>query len=133
MTIYCYRLGNAISISTLLTSSLKLFSGQNVWEIEYSKSIENQPIDSTVLLRIVGNFSLGKNFIFIFLLKKLAKKFWFWFLFWVAKILYNCLKIVSEKSISKSWIKEISYFPHPFSGKQHQNLFTSEILQLHLF
>jgi len=35
-----------------------------------------------------------------------------------------------RKSIAKSFIREISYFPHPFSGKQHQNLFTMEILLL---
>jgi len=38
------------------------------------------------------------------------------------------LKIVEEKSMTKSCNREICYFPHPFSSKQHQNLLTSEIL-----
>jgi len=37
-------------------------------------------------------------------------------------------RIVEEKSMAKSCNREICYFPHPFSSKQHQNLFTSEIL-----
>jgi len=52
------------------------------------------------------------------------------FLFLVAKVLNNCLKIVYEKSTAKSCNREICYFPHPFSSKQHQNLFTSEILPM---
>jgi len=34
--------------------------------------------------------------------------------------------------MAKSCNREICYFPHPFSSKQHQNLFTSEILPLKL-
>jgi len=52
------------------------------------------------------------------------------FLLSVPKILKNCLKIVEEKSMAKNCNREIYYFPHPFSSKQHQNLFTSEILPL---
>jgi len=50
------------------------------------------------------------------------------FLLSVPKILKICLKIVEEKSMTKSCNREICYFPHPFSSKQHQNLFSSEIL-----
>jgi len=32
--------------------------------------------------------------------------------------------------MAKNSIREICYYPHPFSSKQHQNLFTSEILPL---
>jgi len=32
--------------------------------------------------------------------------------------------------MAKRCKREICYFPHPFSSKQHQNLFTSEILLL---
>ncbi len=32
--------------------------------------------------------------------------------------------------MGKSYISEISYFPHPLSGKEQQNLFTSEIVKL---
>jgi len=50
---------------------------------------------------------------------------------WVAKILKNCSKIVYIRK--KYCKKEIFYFPHPFSGKQHQSLFTSEILPFNWF
>jgi len=46
----------------------------------------------------------------------------------VAKILKIWLKIEWEKGIVKSSVGQIFYFPHPFMGKQHQNLFTSEII-----
>ncbi len=55
------------------------------------------------------------------------------FLLSVPKILKNCLKIVEEKSMAKICNREICYFPHPFSSKQHQNLFTSEILPFLFF
>jgi hypothetical protein len=84
--------------------------------------VENYPLASILAQKRQRMKTLQKN------LLVRNGQFWLWFLLWVAKIFKEYLKIVQEKSVVKCCIKKICYTPHPFSGKQHQNLFRNEIV-----